>query len=147
MYETYQGHGVRFRYPAKWELREELDEGEVTITVSSMETSFWSLTIIPQRPRPEEVIESAVAAFQEEYEELDVYATEAELCHRESVSRDVEFVCLELLNGAFLRSFRTERFSTLVYYQGTDEELEETREILESISASLECEGDEALFS
>jgi hypothetical protein len=145
MDEQYHSHGVCFRYPEMWELSEEHNDDEVTITVTSPETSFWSLTIMPERPRPEDVIESAVKAFQDEYEEVDVYPSEVELCHRTSVARDLEFVCLELLNSAFLRAFRTRRFSTLVYYQGTDQELEETRTILESISASLEC--DEADFS
>jgi hypothetical protein len=145
MDEVYEANGVRFRYPGLWEISEEQSDDELTITVASPETSFWSLTLMPRRPRPEEVIESAVKAFQEEYDELDVYASEVELCHRTSVARDVEFVCLELLNSAFLRAFRTSRFSTLVYYQGTDQELEETRAILESITASLECDGEDSL--
>jgi hypothetical protein len=58
----------------------------------------------------------------------------------------VEFVCLELVNSAFLRAFRLGESSALVLYQGTDHELEDTRPILEEISASLQWEADEDLF-
>lgn len=147
MDEIYQSNGVCFRYPGMWELSEEQNENEVTITVTSPETSFWSITILSERPNPEDVNESAVNAFREEYDELDIYPSEIELCHRTSVARDLEFVCLELLNSAFLRAFRTHRFSALVYYQGTDQELEETRTILEMITASLQCDEDAEIIS
>ena len=53
------------------------------------------------------------------------------------MARDVDFVCFELINSAFIRSFQTERFTVLVLYQGFDAELETTRPLLEAISASL----------
>ena len=138
--------GIRFRYPDSWDLSEQQSENELTITVASPTTAFWSLTLFEDGPRPEELIELAVEAFRDEYEELDVYSAKVELCHRASVARDLEFVCLELLNSAFLRSFRTGNFSVLILYQGTDQELAETREVLESISSSLECDEDERIF-
>lgn len=146
MFEDYQSHGVRFRYPALWEVGDEQRDDEVTITVTSPETSFWSVTILPRRPAPEEVIESAIGALRDEYDEIDIYPSEVELCHRTSVARDLEFVCLELLNSAYLRAFRTSRFTALVYYQGTDQELEQMRDSLEAISASLQCDEDSGIF-
>ena len=56
--------------------------------------------------------------------------------------RDVDFVCFELINSAFLRSFQTDRFTVLVLYQGFDGELAESRAVLEAISASLELEEE-----
>lgn len=144
--ETYHSHGVRFRYPADWELIEQSQDNELSITVASPETSFWSLTLLSDGPSPERIMDSAVVAFEDEYEELDIYNSEASICDRRSVARDVEFVCLELVNSAFLRAFRLGERSALVLYQGTDHELEETLEILEGISSSLHCEEDESLF-
>ncbi len=37
MEETYEGNGVRFRYPALWELVEQEDEESTSITVASPE--------------------------------------------------------------------------------------------------------------
>ena len=145
-HEIYRSHGVRFQYPDYWELTEQRQENELSITVSSPETSFWSLTLLPDGPSPDEIMASAMVAFEDEYEELDIYPSEASICDRRSVARDVEFVCLELVNSAFLRAFRLGERSALVLYQGTDHELEETRETLEEITSSLHCEEDESLF-
>lgn len=140
MVEQYEQHGVRFLYPGNWELDEKSGEGEVTISVNSPETSFWSLSLYYERPDPELLVEKAVDAFRDEYAELDQYPAEVRLCRRETAARDVEFVCLELINGAFLRAFQTPDFTALVLYQGTDHELAHTRQVMEGISASLECE-------
>ena len=143
MDEIYSSHGVQFRYPGPWELSEESAGDEISITVASPETSFWSLTLIHNRPSPEDVIQSAVAVLREEYDELDDYSSRDTLCGRDTVACDLEFVCLELLNSAYLRAFRTDNFSALVYYQGTDQELADTLPVLEAISATLECRDDD----
>lgn len=139
MQEIYSGHGVRFRYPDTWEVGEQHQDDQITITTSSPGTSFWSITIIPESPDPDELIEAALDAFREEYPEMDVYAAKAKLCDRPAAAKNVEFVCLELLNTAWLRSIRTPQFTILLLYQGTDAELEETESVLEQMTRSLEC--------
>lgn len=141
MYETFARYGVQFRYPGWWELAEQPNDDGVSITVSSPETAFWTLSLLPGVLAPEDVVEQAVDAFRDEYDELDVYPSTAEVCRRPTAARDIDFVCLDLIGSAFLRAFRTARFTALVLYQGTDRELAETRETLERIAASLECDA------
>jgi hypothetical protein len=143
MEELYEEHGIRFRYPAYWELTEQEDEEATSITVASPETSFWSISLFKDGPSPQQVLESALEAFREEYPEVDVYASTARTGERAGVARDVDFVCFELINSAFLRAFQTERFTVLVLYQGFDAELEMTRPMLEAISASLAFAGED----
>lgn len=140
MAETYQSHGIRFEYPEDWELSETTGDRETTITVESPETSFWSLSLYFGGTSPEAVIDTAVAALEETYDEVDVYPSNTRVADRDAVARDVEFVCFELINSAFLRAFQTDEFTALVYYQGTDHELASVRPVLESISASLNYE-------
>lgn len=142
MTELYCHYGVQFHYPSDWELTEQKTYENVTITAASAETSFWSLMLLFDRPDPELVIEKAVDAFRDEYSEIDVYPATSELCHRPTEARDVEFVCLEMLNSAFLRAFQTEKFTAFVLYQATDRELEETRGTLEAIEASLQYDEE-----
>ncbi|MBW3543096.1 MAG: hypothetical protein KY476_22790 [Planctomycetes bacterium] len=142
--ETWHKHGFRFRFPGFWEVSERADQLEATVTVSGPETSFWSLALFFDRPQPADLIESAVAAFQQEYEDIDVYPAEAQLCGVETSACDVQFVCLDLINSAFLRAFRTDRATAFVMYQGTDRELESTGPILEAISAGLQCDDFDA---
>lgn len=140
----YEGHGIRFRYPAWWEVSVQEDDECASITVDSPETSSWSVSLFFDGPPPEAVVNSAVEAFREEYDEVDVYPSDASAGERPSVARDVDFVCLELISSAFLRSFQTERFTALVLYQGFDGELETTRPLLEAITNSLKLDGEVA---
>ena len=138
MTEWYDDDGVRFAYPESWELTREVeDAGVVMLTVSGDGTSFWTLAIYPGVISATELVESAVEAYREEYEEADVYPVEGSLCGFPCEGRDVEFVCLELINTASLRAFEAPGFTAVVLFQGTDQELRETRPVLEAITGSL----------
>ncbi len=111
MEEIYEGHGIRFRYPVYWEVTEQEDDEATSITVASPDTSFWSISLFHDAPSPQEVLESALEAFREEYAEADVYSSTERIGDRAGVARDLDFVCFELINSAFLRSFQTERYT------------------------------------
>src|SRR5271170_7535985 len=108
---AYEGYGIRFRYPGTWSLSEQEQDRLTSITVDSPETSSWSVSLFFDHPSPEDVLDSAVEAFREEYDEVDVYPVEAKMAKHASVARDVDFVCFELISSAFLRAFRAERFT------------------------------------
>lgn len=141
MTELYAAHGVQFRYPAEWEVSEEHEEGQLSITVASPNTSFWTLTLLADCPEPGDIVEAALDAFREEYEEIDVYPSTAQVCQMPTVARDIDFVCLELVNVARIRAFETDEFTAMVLYQGTDQEFADTGPILERITASLTCDA------
>ena len=46
----------------------------------SPRTAFWTLTLFYDRPEPKEIIDTVLAAFHEEYDELDDYAARVRLC-------------------------------------------------------------------
>jgi hypothetical protein len=148
MQASYHAHGVRFRYPDDWELSEQREGEQISITVSSPQTAFWTVSLFPGRPEPEDIVAAALDAFHEEYDELDDYPSKVRVCKRPTVARDVDFVCLELLNSAGIRAFRAPAFTVLVLFQLTDAERQETAPILERITKSLSCpaldEEDEA---
>lgn len=142
MQQQFQGLGIRFRYPDDWRLSEEMGENEVSITVSSPETAIWSATVMRRRPEPEEVLQTAIEVFREEYDDLDVAETHARLANREVPAADIDFVCFEMTNTAHLRAFRTGQFTVLVLYQSSDADMDDHNETLEAISDSLLCESD-----
>lgn len=145
MSQRYSKHGLQFRYPPGWEVSEQREEGQVSITVSSPRTSFWTVTLLADRPEPEDIIAAVLDAFEEEYEELDVYPSKARIGRRPTVARDIDFVCLELLNVARVRAFRTPEFTVMVLYQGTDGEYAESGPILERITKSLTFNSESVL--
>jgi hypothetical protein len=137
MSQLFSKHGVQFRYPPGWEVSEQREEGQITITVSSPHTSFWTLTLLTGRPEPEDIVTAVLDAFEEEYDELDIYPSKARIGRRPTVARDIDFVCLELLNVARVRAFRLPDFTVMLLYQGTDGEFAEAGPILERITKSL----------
>jgi hypothetical protein len=67
------------------------------------------------------------------------------LCGLPALGRDLDFVCYDLVNSATLRAFQTSEKTVVVLYQGTDHELVSTRSQLEAITASLQCDDEDAI--
>lgn len=139
----YSQHGVRFRFPSDWTLTEQSQGEETTISLQSDGTSFWALMLFDSRPDPEVVLETVVAAFEQDYEDVDVTSAIDSLNGMPSHGRDFDFICYDMLNSAKVRAFQTSDRTVMVMYQGTDRELEMTRDQLSAITSSLHCEDDE----
>lgn len=144
---AYDSHGVRFRFPSAWTLTEQAGDDETTISVQSDGTSFWTLMLFNSRPDPEDVVETVVSAFEQDYEEVDVSSAVDDQAGFPSHVRDLDFVCYDLVNSATVRAFRTSEQTVMVLYQGTDHELEITRNQLLSITESLEIDDEDAELS
>ncbi|MBS0261255.1 MAG: hypothetical protein JSS02_04805 [Planctomycetes bacterium] len=138
---TYQDHGIQFRYPDDWELGEQQEADQFSVTVTSPTTAFWTLSLFNSCPEPDDVIESVLDAFHEEYDEMDEYPTTARVARRPTVGRDIDFVCLNTMNFAAVRSFRTRQFTAMVLFQLNESEREDLEPILEQITRSLSCAG------
>lgn len=141
MNRVFDRHGIHFEYPEDWILHEQSTPEEITVTVNSPETSFWSFTLLLDRPDPYQVVETVIDALREDYADVDVYTNEGQLGDLLAVARDVDFVCHELIGSAFIRAAVIPGGTLLVFYQGADIELEETQSLLERISQSLSWEA------
>jgi hypothetical protein len=140
MSEVYAGHGVTFEYPEKWELTEQVQDDECLITVSGPGTSFWSVGLFRDKPHAEIVLDTVVAAFRDDYPDLDVYPVEDEILDQPANGFDLEFFCLELVNTAFVRSFLARDFTVMILCQSEDSELAASKASFESIRDSFDCE-------
>ena len=63
--------GIRFKYPDNWRLEREANETGWTVSLQSPGTAFVMLCLRQDLPTPAEMAETALAAFKEEYEELE----------------------------------------------------------------------------
>ena len=141
MQTMYHTDGLQFAYPSDWELAEEQTANGLSITVSSTGTAFCQFVLMPDRPAVATVLKSAVAAFDETYEDVDSEAVECTLAGRPARGFDVDFYCLELLNVAWLWAFRTGQYTVFILFQaGFDEPA--AREIFDAICASLDCNAE-----
>ena len=137
--EAFRGHGIQFRYPGDWTVTEDVGPDETTISVQSSGVSYWSLTLIADAPDPSDVVDTVLGVYRGEYTDIDVYDT-APRKRVLAVAKDIDFVCVDLVNSASVLAFRTNRRTVLVVSQGTDRELEVTRSVMESMTDSFLCE-------
>lgn len=137
--------GISFEYPQGWELTKEVDEtnGEIQIHINAGDSSFWLISLYFEDISVEELYNHSVKVFRDEYPESDLYETDSELAGYECRGCDIEFVCSELINSAFLRLFQTKLFTVFILYQGTDQDLKTTLTDLEAITNSLNCFGSD----
>ena len=95
------------------------------------------------RPDPEEVLETVVMAFQQDYEEVDIASAVESVSGLPSLGKDLDFVCYDLVNSATVRAFQTSDQTIMILYQGTDHELKTTGHQLRAITDSLICDDEE----
>jgi hypothetical protein len=141
MSSTYRTTGLSFCFPPEWQASEQRDDDRLSVTVSGEGTAFCTVTMLYDRPDPRQVLDAAVRAFREEYQELDVYSADSRVASRRALGCDVDFICLELCNSALLRSFRTGRFTVLVLFQSSDAELPDSRRVFDQVCHSLNCDA------
>lgn len=144
---VYDEHGVRFEYPDNWELTHEHHDDDFSVTVESESTAFWMLSVLQGRPVAEDVIQAALDSFRAEYEPVDVYESQEQICMLPTVAKDIDFYELEMVNRASLRACESDSTTIFVLSQMSDTEREEIGPRLKAISESLTCDlGDEGLL-
>lgn len=137
----YQTDGLSFEYPADWELSTEQLADGLSIMVSGVGTTFCSLLLMPERPAVATVLKNAMSAYHESYDEIDSEPVECRIADRPAKGHDVDFYCLELLNSAWIRAFRTGRYTVFMMFQsGFDEP--DARSIFDAICASVDCNAE-----
>lgn len=104
--------------------------------------------LLNSRPDPKDVVETVVSAFEQDYDDVDVSSAMDDLNGFPSQVRELDFVCYDLVNSATVRAFQTREQTVMVLYQGTDHELEITRNQLQAITESLliDVESDDVEF-
>jgi len=83
-----------------------------------------------------DVINAVLDVYRADYEDLDIDETPSPI-NIPSISVILDFVCYDLVNSATLMSFRTNRRTILVLWQGMDRELETCENLMERITQSL----------
>jgi hypothetical protein len=142
--KRYQAHGISFSYPGHWDLSEESRDEALTASVGDS-GAFWTLTVLRRRPRAEKVLDEAVQAFREEYEELDEYPVGATIGGESALGRNLEFVALELVNCVFLRALEIGGKTLFVMAQVTDHEREDFEPIFNAITNSVGVDSDDKI--
>jgi len=134
--QIYSHQDFSFRYPGYWEIEEQKSDDGLTVTVSSDEGCFWMLNVLKGAEDPIDVINSAIEAFTDEYEQIDVYEREDHPEHGWS-RQELEFECSDFIVTAVLQAIQLSGFSLLLLMQGQDQDFENYRETFEAITNTL----------
>jgi hypothetical protein len=138
MTAVYEDHGVRFRFPENWHLEQQRSAEGTTISVTSPDTAFWSLTLHERSITPEAAADAALRAMRDEYDTLDATPVAERVGDWPAVGHDINFLCLDLTNSCWIRAFEAPRYTLLVLFQTSDLELERSEPVLRAIAHSLE---------
>jgi hypothetical protein len=90
---------------------------------------------------PAELAQTALVAFQNEYDELDSEPIREEIGGVELTGFDLNFYCLDLTNTARVRSGSKNSMTYLVICQAEDREFEEVSAVFQAMTASLLTTG------
>jgi hypothetical protein len=137
--EFHEG-GIRLQYPENWTLAKEPTEDGWTLMIQSPETAFLLLTLREDNPGPEVLVETALAALREDYQELEADSAVDSLAGQPAIGHDIRFFSLDLTNTCWTRSIETVQGTILLMCQFNDLESEINQEVLRAMCASLQVE-------
>jgi hypothetical protein len=139
MFGIYHDNGIRFEYPADWELAVSADGPRTTIELHAPSgLAFAFVTLDDSRPEPEELVDEALEAMRDEYPDLDSQAVEESLDGRDAIGHDLEFFSLDMINSCSIRSYRTERHTVLLFGQCSAIDGEDSLAVFSAVRRSLE---------
>ena len=135
----FDNHGVRFEYPADWEVDVDANGSRVTASVQSPGgLAFALVTLDEDRPEPAGLADEALAALKGEYPTLDAISALEIIDGNKAVGHDVEFFSLDMNNACAIRSYRTPRRTVFVLAQWSDLEGDEAEDALRALRRSVE---------
>ncbi len=138
MPRQYAKLGIHFQFPDNWALDEsDALKGDESVSVFSPGGAFWSIIKHPRSALPQELVEAALQAMRQEYDELDAEGVEETLAGQALVGFDMNFYCLDLTNTALLRAFQTAEATYLVLCQADDREFAEVEGVFRAMTRSL----------
>jgi hypothetical protein len=121
MLGVYDDNGIRFNYPAAWELQLEDDGSRTTVTLNEPGgTAFAVISLDSSRPDPSATAAQALAAMRDDYPELDASSASETIDGHDAVGHDLEFFSLDFLVSCIIRSYQTHRHTVLVLGQWSD---------------------------
>ncbi len=137
---VFEEGGIRLQYPENWKLVKEPSEEGWTIIIQSPETAFLLLTLREDSPDPQMLVDTALTALREDYEDLEADSAVESLAGLPAIGHDIRFFSLDLTNTCWTRSMETEQGTILLMCQFNDLESEINQTVLRAMCASLQID-------
>ncbi len=135
---TYRGLDLECIYPENWRFSEDNgDDGPIGFTVESPDAAFFSLIRYPWNCAPREVLEQAIPAMREDYEQFEVNPMESPLEIADSRGAEANFYCMDLLVTSQLIAFTIRPYTYLVQMQAEDRTFQKMEPVFQAILVSI----------
>ncbi len=136
----FHDRGIRFQYPDNWRLEREESEEGWTVSLQSPGTAFMMICVREDMPAAEDMAESVLDAFRQEYKAVEVDELTGSIAGQPAVGHEIHFLSFDLTNTCWTRCFNCEAGTVLVLCQANDMELDDEAPVMHAICASLEVE-------
>ncbi len=135
----FDDHGVRFDYPADWEIDVGVDGPRTSVTIQSPNGPAFAIVIADEaRPEPREMADEAVEALRGDYPELDATPASEIIDGHAAVGHDAGFFSLDVTNSCVIRCFRTPRRTIFFLAQWSDLEDDDLEATFAAVRGSIE---------
>jgi hypothetical protein len=140
MIHTFERSGVRFRYPADWQVETEDGGDGWTVTLQSPKTAFLLVSLRPDAESPAQVADEALAALKAEYPELDAETAVDSLAGQPAIGHDIDFITVDTAILCWTRCVETPAGALLVMCQTSEYDRAENEPVLRAVCGSLQIE-------
>ena len=131
-------YGICFDFPDNWQVEADSESGaDLSVTVTSPETAFWSLSRHSGETTASHLVENALEAMREEYPSLECEEAEDEIEEQFMAGYNLSFFYVDLCSTAAIRGFCHEGIAYLLIYQAEDRELARVEPVFRAITTSL----------
>ena len=137
---TFSGFGVQFLYPDNWKVRDSSELGEENtdgVMLETPEGAFFALNRYVGINEAQPVIDQAIEAMREEYEELEVQSYDDPQGVASDAGAELGFYYLDLLITARLLAIRDRNDVLLVQIQGESRDFDRQEPVFAAMIKSL----------
>jgi hypothetical protein len=134
----YDKSGIRFLYPANWQISdEEVDGNGLSVSVQSPDSAFWSLTVYDPGTEPRTLVEAVLTSMRGEYEEVEASVIHERFADSEWLGYEMCFYCLDFLVNSKVMATRAIGKTLLIIWQAEDREFDQLEPVFRAITLSL----------
>lgn len=134
----YSKHGLTFLYPENWQLKDQQDSSlPYQVSLEGPTGGLWSLDMFPSDDDPELILDGAIRALKEQYEDVELTMAASDFEAFPSRGVDANFFCLDFLVSAKMRVFQSPKYQLLNWYQAESREFDSHHEVFRAVTQSL----------
>lgn len=138
MVATYDKLGIRFLYPENWTVQDEqLKAWPRSVSLQNPNGAYWELQIYPAKTSPTQLVEQALTAMQQIYEDLEAEAVAEQLWQVPARGYDLLFFCLDFLVKCRIRGFHAGSHTCLLTCQAESREFDLQQPVFHAMTKSL----------